>query len=254
MQRAAAAITWLGHATVVLDLDGARAVTDPVLGERAGPLLRLGPAPAPEAVEDAELVLLSHLHADHADVGSLRRFAPTRPRIVAPDGAGAWLRGRGLENVAEMRVGEEITSGPLRVTATPALHLGRRWPIVGVDAPAVGYVVAGTRSVYFAGDTDLFDGMADLAGTIDVALLPVWGWGRSIGEGHLDPDRAAEAAARIAPRIAIPIHWGTLAPPRPLPRLEDPDEPARAFAAATARRAPDVDVRVLAPGERLELP
>jgi L-ascorbate metabolism protein UlaG (beta-lactamase superfamily) len=251
MQRAAA-ITWLGHATVVLDLDGVRVITDPVLGERAGPLVRTAPAPAPDAVDGADTVLLSHLHADHADVGSLRRLDPAR--IVAPAGAGEWLRERDLENVVEMRVGEEITAGPLRVTATTATHAGRRWPLVGVDAPAVGYVVRGSRSIYFAGDTDLFAGMADMAGSIDVALLPVWGWGRSLGEGHLDPDRAAEAAARIAPRIAIPIHWGTLAPPRPLPRLEDPHAPPRDFAALTARRAPGVDVRVLTPGERLELP
>jgi L-ascorbate metabolism protein UlaG (beta-lactamase superfamily) len=247
------AVTWLGHSSVVIDLDGARAVTDPVLGHRVGPLVRVAPDPSPAATQGASLVLLSHLHPDHADPRSLRRLGPGRPRILAPKGGARWLRRHGLENVTELGAGEEAAAGPLRVTATAAAHDGRRHPFAA-ETSAVGFVVRGSRSVYFAGDTDLFDGMAALAGTIDVALLPVWGWGRSLGVGHLDPDRAAEAAARIAPAIAIPIHWGTLAPPRPYPRPDDPTAPPHAFAAATARRAPGVDVRVLAPGERLELP
>jgi L-ascorbate metabolism protein UlaG (beta-lactamase superfamily) len=105
--------------------------------------------------------------------------------------------------------------------------------------------------VYFAGDTDLFEGMGELRGIVDVALLPVWGWGPSVGEGHLDPQRAAQATAMIAPRLAIPIHWGTFA----LPWARDgaSDRHAREFAELTAELAPTVDVRVLAPGESAEL-
>jgi hypothetical protein len=95
--------------------------------------------------------------------------------------------------------------------------------LVGPLLPALGYRIAGSRAVYFAGDTDLFPEMAELAGTIELALLPVWGWGPNLGRGHLDPRRAAEAAAIIRPRIAVPIHWGTFYPfalkhvwPRPL--------------------------------------
>ena len=109
-------------------------------------------------------------------------------------------------------------------------------------------------SVYFAGDTDLFPEMAGLSGTIDVALLPVAGWGPTLGPGHLDARRAAEAAAVIAPRVAVPIHWGTLAPPRPLRRHPDPSAPPREFAALVARVAPEVEVRVLEPGERTSVP
>jgi L-ascorbate metabolism protein UlaG (beta-lactamase superfamily) len=107
--------------------------------------------------------------------------------------------------------------------------------------------------VYFPGDTDLFEGMTELAGA-DVALLPVWGWGPNLGRGHLDPGRAAEAAALLRPRLAVPIHWGTLYPAglrRVLPRpLADPGD---AFVEAVARRAADVIVRVLRPGESLRL-
>ena len=248
-----AAITWIGHATVLVDLDGTRVLTDPVLRDRVGPLQRVAASAAPDVTDGIDLVLLSHLHADHADLPSLRRLARGSPRVVAPRGAAAWLAARGIENVSEMRVGEELRIGPLRVAATPAVHDGRRRPL-GAEAAAVGFVVRGSRSAYFAGDTDLFEEMDELAGTIDVALLPVWGWGRTIGPGHLDPDRAARAAARIAPRIAVPIHWGTLAPARPLPRLRDPGWPAREFVQRAARAAPGVEVRVLQPGERTELP
>jgi L-ascorbate metabolism protein UlaG (beta-lactamase superfamily) len=246
------AITWIGHATVLIELDGARVLTDPVLGGWAGPLRRMAPSPAPEAsAANADVVLVSHLHADHADLASLRRLE--RARMVVPHGAGEWLGERGLPGVTELRPGEELQVGPLRVEATFAAHQGRRHPL-GIDVAPVGFVVRGSRTVYFAGDTDLFVAMADLAGTIDVALLPVWGWGRSLGPGHLDPERAAQAAARIAPRVAIPIHWGTFSLPWPYPRPSDPRAPACAFATAVARIAPAVDARVLQPGERVELP
>jgi L-ascorbate metabolism protein UlaG (beta-lactamase superfamily) len=110
-------------------------------------------------------------------------------------------------------------------------------------------VIAGSRSAYFAGDTDLYEGIEDLRGGVDAALLPVSGWGRTLPRGHLDPERAAQAAALIAPRVAIPIHWGTFALPRPVRARGEPDRPAREFAARCAGAAPDVEVRVLSPGE-----
>ena len=87
----------------------------------------------------------------------------------------------------------------------------------------------------------------------DVALLPIWGWGPTMGPGHLDPERAAEALARLRPRIGVPIHWGTLRPFYRSARAPFLREPLDAFVAAAARRAPEVDVRVLEPGETLLL-
>jgi L-ascorbate metabolism protein UlaG (beta-lactamase superfamily) len=113
----------------------------------------------------------------------------------------------------------------------------------------VGYVLEGSRTVYFAGDTDLFDGMRSL-GEIDVALIPVWGWGSSVGEGHLDPDRAAAALALLRPRVAIPIHWGTYTT---LWSRGAGRAPAEAFALAALEAAPDVDVRVLPIGGGTEI-
>jgi L-ascorbate metabolism protein UlaG (beta-lactamase superfamily) len=138
----------------------------------------------------------------------------------------------------------------------PAVHGGRRLPFV-THAEAIGYVVTGSTSIYFAGDTDLFDGMEGLAPGLDVALVPVWGWGATLGRGkHLDPERAAEAVRRLRPRFAVPIHWGTFHPVhhgvRRAPAFVT--EPGRAFAREVARVAPEVEVRVLAPGASLPLP
>jgi L-ascorbate metabolism protein UlaG (beta-lactamase superfamily) len=246
-----AAITWLGHATVLIEIDGVRLLTDPTLRGRIGPLVRIAPPVEPDAVGRVDCVLLSHLHADHTHLSSLRGVARSTP-ILAPRPAGEWLARQGLATVAELEPGEQTTISGLRVTATPAAHERRRGPL-GPDAEPVGYLVSGSTSTYFAGDTDLFDAMSDLRGSVDVALLPVAGWGPRLGPGHLDPERAARAAAAIAPRVAIPIHWGTYAPGWHLRRPTDPERPAHEFAEHTRVHAPSVEVRILAPGQRTEL-
>ena len=242
------AITWLGHATVLVETAGARVLTDPVLRNRVGPLARITAPVHPDAVGLVDCVLLSHLHRDHTDIPTLRAVARRGP-ILAPYPSRDWLTARGLQDVRELRVGDETGVGELRVTATPASHDGMRGPF-GPKAEPVGYLIRGSSSVYFAGDTDIFPAMSALRGSVDVALLPVWGWGRSVGPGHLDPERAAKALVQIAPTVAIPIHWGTFALGRPARRPVDPGRPAREFAELARRYAPAVEVRVLSPGER----
>ena len=236
------AVTWLGHATVVVDLDGQRVVTDPVLRRRVVHLFRDRAAPVPD---DASGVLLSHLHYDHLDVPSLKAFARDLPVAVPRGGAGLL---RGFADVREVGPGESIELGGLRIDAVEADHDGRRHP-GGVRGPALGYVLRGSRSIYFAGDTDLFAGMAAFA-PLDVALLPVAGWGSKVGPGHLDPQRAAAALTLLRPRVAVPIHWGTYRVGR---RNEGTTAPAEAFVRAAAQLAPEVRVEILPVAGTLEL-
>jgi L-ascorbate metabolism protein UlaG (beta-lactamase superfamily) len=246
------AITWLGHATVLVEIDGTRLLTDPVLSDRIGPLVRIAPSVRADAVGDVDGVLLSHLHADHTDLRTLRSLERSGP-VLAPPGARAWLLAKGLHDVRELGPGQQTAVGGVSVMATAATHDPRRMPF-GPQAEPVGYVIRGSRSVYFAGDTDLFLAMGELRGSVDVALLPVWGWGPRVGAGHLDPDRAAAATALIAPHLTIPIHWGTYALALRARPTSHPDRPAREFAELAARYTPEVEVRVLAPGERTTLP
>jgi L-ascorbate metabolism protein UlaG (beta-lactamase superfamily) len=134
------------------------------------------------------------------------------------------------------------------VRATPAEHPGA----TGFrPRGSIGFAIEGSASAYFAGDTDLFAGMADL-GPVDLALVPVWGWGSALGRGHLDPRRAATAVSLLHARIAVPIHWGTY-----YPRHRRPgaflSEPPLEFRRAAAELAPDTRVEILAPGETREL-
>jgi L-ascorbate metabolism protein UlaG (beta-lactamase superfamily) len=147
--------------------------------------------------------------------------------------------------------GDELDPGGVTLRVTKALHDGNRPPLRrGITA--VGYALLGSSRVYFAGDTDLFDEMDGLVPELDVALIPVWGWGANVDKGlHLDPERAAEAVRRLRPRIAIPIHWGTYAPMGLGHRASR--EPAEAFARAVGELAPGAEVRILDPGERTVL-
>ncbi|HEY5045240.1 MAG TPA: MBL fold metallo-hydrolase [Solirubrobacteraceae bacterium] len=272
MGRAATAadrIVFLGHATVLIEIEGVRLLTDPLLRDRVAHLRRQVP-PVDLDVSAGRTgpltVLISHLHRDHLDLASLRLLGLDTPLLV-PSGAGAWLRRRRFTDVTELRVGEVANVGALEVSAVEARHDGRRWPGPGGPrAETLGYIVRGRQTIYFAGDTELFDGISSLAPSpdgddiseaarrLDLALLPVAGWAPKLGRGHMDPLDAARAAALLRPRLAIPIHWGTLLPlgiaHRHRARLEDPPH---VFAEHVASLAPSVEVRTLMPGQETKL-
>ncbi len=255
---------FLGHSTVRVELAGRTVLTDPVLTPSIGPLRRVVPPPDAASWAGVDLVLLSHLHGDHLHLPSLRLLGDTR--MVVPRGAGAWLRGKGFAHVEELAPGETLRDGDLTITGVHARHSGHRWgPRLehGPQTRAMGHLIrADGCTVYASGDTDLFDSMSFLGGLgIDVALLPVWGWGPNLGHGHLDPVRAAEAVARLRPRIAVPVHWGTFAfgGSHLLPRLRRRMrrvlvEPPRTFAAAVARRGLPTRVVHVEPGGRVPRP
>ena len=242
-------LDFIGHSAVRIELDGVRLLTDPVTRGRVGPLRRVEPVPDRHRLRDIDAVLISHLHWDHLDVPSLRDLGRSVP-VFVPVGSGPWMRAAGFRDVRELGVGDTADVGGVIVRAVPAVHSGFRPPL-GPTAPPLGFVVRGSRSIYFAGDTDLFDGMGELGEPIDVALLPVWGWGPTLGRGlHLDPLRAAQALRLIRPRAAVPIHWGTYWP-HALGRVfpERLVEPPAAFVEYAAELAPDVQTVPTAVGD-----
>lgn len=232
---------------------GTTLLTDPVLTDRVAHLhRRRGSTPPPSAAR-VDGVLVSHLHADHLHVASLRRV-PVDVPVVLPRGAARRVRGlaRTGHDLLEVSPGDEVTLGALTVRVVPAVHDGRRLPRGAHDSPALGFVVQGRCRSYFAGDTALTEDMAGWAPGCDLALLPVGGWGPSLGPGHMDAGRAAEAAVLLDARLAVPVHFGTLWPrgcDRLRPEMFTP--PGAEFVRrATARGVRAVE---LAPGGSLVL-
>ncbi|MBD8079238.1 MBL fold metallo-hydrolase [Cellulosimicrobium arenosum] len=261
-------VTWLGHSTVVVDVvsvgggRAARVLTDPLLHRHAGLLRRRGARPPEEAWRGSDVVLLSHLHHDHAELGSLRLLGDV-PVLTAPANA-RWLRGRGVRGVALddawHALGADGRRPLVEVRLVPAVHGHRPMPhrpnatnghLVRVRAGAGG---TDRTTVWAVGDTERFAGMGGLAelagGPVDVALVPVSGWGPRLSGGHLGPVEAARVCADVGVRVAIPVHWGTLHAPggRHVPRGWM-DRAGAAFAAAVRREAPGTRAVVLRPGE-----
>ena len=191
-------------------------------------------------------MLLSHLHYDHLDIPSLAAIGVGTP-IVVPRGGRSVLRG--FEHVIEVDPGATLELAGIRLRVIEAVHDGRRRRYgerrgrgrVRDRRDVVGLLRRRHRPLR---------GHASSLGPLDVALLPVWGWGRSIGPGHLDPARAAHALALLRPRVAVPIHWGTYSAVWTRPA---DSAPADAFALAALQEAPEVEVRILPVGGGLEI-
>jgi L-ascorbate metabolism protein UlaG (beta-lactamase superfamily) len=244
-------MTWWGHATVLID-DRARILTDPLL---TGALMHLhrraGLVPAPPPRLDA--VAISHLHMDHLHLPSMKLLDPGTP-VLIPRGAASLLKDLPLEPV-EVVAGDVVPVGDATVHVVHAVHDATRWPFGRLRGEAVGYVVQGAGTTYFAGDTAVFDGMADLyPEKFDLALLPVWGWGPYLRGEHLNPKQAAECLPVLDADVAVPIHYGTFWP-RGFDWLRKRvfHESGREFAEHARRTAPSVDVRVLEVGTSTEV-
>ncbi|MFF9407503.1 MBL fold metallo-hydrolase [Streptomyces anandii] len=249
-------ITWWGHATCTVEDSDVRVLTDPLFARRLAHLRRRRGALPPAAARRADVVLVSHLHADHLHVPSLAALA-SGTRLLVPRGAPRAvpaLRRLGRLRITEVTAGDRVEVGGVAVRAVPARHDGRRLPLGPHRVPALGYVVDGQARTYFAGDTGLFETMAEEVGPVDVALLPVGGWGPHLGEGHLDAGRAAQALAELAPRSAVPVHYGTYWPiGMDAVRPHEFHAPGEEFVRLAARRAPRVAVHRLAHGESVRL-
>jgi len=246
-------LTWLGHATVVLELGGVRLITDPLLRNRAGPLRRRGRAPDLDDLADLDAILISHLHHDHAELTSIRML-PDLPLLTGPRNA-AFLRRRKLQGVdlsdAWYDVGGDGRSR-VQVRVVRADHHARKMPHRPNDA--YGHLVrTPSQRVWLAGDTSIYPEMAELSelagGPIDLAVVPIGGWGPRLSGGHMDPEQAAKACALVGAGAAVPYHWGTFYVPS---QHNTPrgwmDRPGPAFAQAVSEHATGCEARVLSPG------
>jgi len=257
--------TWLGHSTVLIEIDGLRVLTDPVWGPRASPLLLAGPKrfqPVPVALRQmppVDLVVVSHDHYDHLDYPTIRALAGSEVPFVTSLGVGAHLEAWGIrpERITELDWWEsyDLPRGGLRVTAAPSQHFSGRTLKTRNATLWSSFVVRSERhGVFFSGDTGLtteYAAIRSRLGPFDLVMLEVGAWNAAWGDMHLGPDNALKAAALLQAGAFLPVHWGTfrlamhdwdqpverlleLGPTSAvrllLPRLGEPVEPALASA------------------------
>lgn len=248
------ALTWWGHASTTVEIGGARVATDPLLGDRLLHLRRYGASPSGSA-GDADVVLISHLHMDHLHLPSLKRFGPDVP-ILVPRGGEPLLRPLGPDRVRPVEPGDVVEVAGVRIRVLPATHDGGRGPHTRITGPPLGFRVdGGGRSFWFPGDTELRADMRTV-GPVDLALVPIGGWGPTLEDGHMNPVDGAAAVLSVGAATAVPVHWGTFWP-LGLGRVARANHerlfttPGRRFVDALAGQ--DVRALLAAPGHRVEL-
>ncbi len=248
-----ATLTWWGHSTITCQDDGTTVLFDPVLTARLGHLRRVrGPIP-PHRAAQADIILISHLHLDHAHLPSLRLIAASAV-LIAPAGSRRILKpvtDNGPQ-LWEVEPGDLVEFPGLQIRVLAADHDGRRHAWSAHRGQALGYLVEGSRRWWYPGDTGPRISYEEVA-EVDVALVPVGGWGPTIipghADGHLNANQAAEAIRRIEPKHAVPVHWGTWWPIALPQRPNLIDLPPVAFADHVARLAPNTQVHVLRQGQ-----
>ena len=241
-------VTWIGHATVLVEMAGVRFLTDPMWSKRASPISWIGPTRLQEpglAWEDLpriDFVLISHNHFDHLDRPSLRRLADLNPEIIfyVPLGNGELLRKDGLKNVIELDWTESSGFGPVEIVCLPAQHWSKRslsddntvlwssWAVIGPE-----------ERFFFAGDTGYFSGFAEIGaayGPFDLAAVPIGAYRpvEMMKLSHMNPEEAAQAARDVRAEKALAIHFGTF------DLADEPlDQPPQRFLEASQR--PDAE-------------
>jgi L-ascorbate metabolism protein UlaG (beta-lactamase superfamily) len=252
-QTSIAKVTYLGHASLLVEMDGVSLLTDPVFRPSIYHLRRTSPSPDASLYRNVDAVLISHLHYDHLDFPTLKALGDS-PLIYVPSGAGELMQRQGFRRFKEVSLGETFNIGQVKVQAVPAYHTPSRRPL-GLQADCLGFLLHGAANIYFPGDTQIFPEMADFNQDLDLALLPVWGWGPDKGRLHMGPKEAAEALALLHPRLAVPIHWGTYIPlGMRWMRLGFQYVPPLEFSSRAGHSSPEVEVRILSPGETIAIP
>ena len=256
-------VTWLGHSTLLIEIDGLRVLTDPVWGLRASPLRvagprRFQPVPVPlRSLPPLDLVLISHDHYDHLDYPTIRQLRKRRMPFVTSLGVGAHLESWGVppRQIFELDWWESyaLPDSELTVTAAPSQHFSGRTPGSRNSTLWSSLVIRSPRhTVFFSGDTGLtteYQSIRERFGPFDLVMLEVGAFHPSWGDMHLGPENALKALALLGGGTFLPIHWGTFAlgmhpwdqpaetllqlAPRSgarlmMPRLGAPTEPAHA--------------------------
>jgi len=214
-------VTWVGHSTLVVQMDGVTFVTDPIWSDTASPLAILGPRRlvppgiAIDALPPVDFVVVSHSHYDHTDIYSLRRLADKGAQIFVPLGLDRLLRRSGIERVSALDWWEEAKVGKVTVHCLPAKHSSGRG-VGDLDRTLwAGWAVRGpTRSFYYTGDTGYFVGFAEIGarlGPFDLAAVPIGAYEPRVmmRDVHLTPEQALEAALDARAKVAVGIHYGT---------------------------------------------
>ncbi len=252
-----ATVTWVGHSTLLVHLDGVNFLTDPTWASRSGPLSGLvgvtrytPPAIAFDDLPRIDFVLISHDHYDHLDEPTVRRLARTfNPRFVVPLGIKKWLEDHGITNVVELNWGESVNIAGVTVVCTPAQHGSGRTLVDQGRRLWASWAVLGSKRFYFAGDTGYYRHFQDIGkalGPFDLAALPIGSYTpRVLAQPvHMSPEEALQAWLDLRATKFLGIHWGTFALAR-----EPYDEPPRRIAEEVERRHLDSDsVWILKPG------
>jgi L-ascorbate metabolism protein UlaG (beta-lactamase superfamily) len=216
------AATWLGHATVLLEVGGRRVLTDPIWSDRCSPSGTLGPSrnhPVPVAVDDLphlDAVLISHDHYDHLDMATVDRLTSTQTvPFVVPLGVGAHLRRWGVpvERIIELDWGRSVVLDGLTLTCTEARHFsGRLMTGNNTTLWSSWLVEAGGRRVFFGGDsgyTEAFGALGRRTGPIDLSVLPVGAYDARWPDVHMTPEEAVRVHRELGAGVLVPIHWAT---------------------------------------------
>jgi L-ascorbate metabolism protein UlaG (beta-lactamase superfamily)/NAD(P)-dependent dehydrogenase (short-subunit alcohol dehydrogenase family) len=213
-------VTWLGHSTLLVEIDGMRVLIDPVWAKRVGPSELLGqrrffaPPLAFEELPELDVVLISHDHYDHLDYPTILRLAKTRASFVVPLGVGAHLEAWGIapERITELDWWEERRIGELSFVATPARHFSGRGVLDLEQTLWASWAILGpSHRVFYSGDTAMFPGLAEIGerfGPFDVTLIETGGYSRHWTDVHLGPEQAVEAHHMLRGKVMVPVHWG----------------------------------------------
>lgn len=213
-------VTWFGHSSFLVEIDGARVLVDPVWGNRASPFSWLGPhrfypPPLPLAeLPRIDAIVISHDHYDHLDLHTVERLREREVPWIVPLGVGAHLEGWGVspDRIVELDWWEATPVGPLTVTCTPARHFSGRGLTTRNSTLWAGWALAGPEHrVFYSGDTALHPEFADIGarlGPFDLTLMETGAYSPLWRDVHLGPEQAVIAHQLVRGRTLLPVHWG----------------------------------------------